>query len=70
MKMETEQDKWWLKEEYHIEDIESDISRGNTDLMGRKTKDGWEYALVKWFYQVPTLSISFKNGKITYLEED
>lgn len=54
---------WWQDNQYYVMDLENE-EWGTKNLMGRETPDGWEYAVVGWRYQRPTLYFMFKNGKV------
>lgn len=63
------EDRWWAEDEYILNRLEAN-DRGVKYLMARRDVEGvFEYAIVWWFYNSPTLDLLFKNGEILYERE-
>jgi hypothetical protein len=60
-----DEDRWWAAGNYDIVDIENNES-SITILAARETDRGWEYAIVFWRYQQPTLKYLFCNGELLF----
>lgn len=56
---------WWEgKDVKLIADLDNSFERGVTQLVGRFTEHGWEYAVVFWRFHSCTLVARFANGEL------